>query len=616
MKSISYKTVLSAKLYLLLFIIVVFISSKINGQTVNLDSLNKVVNENHLSGLALIQKGSKIEGLKKFYTAVEAFREIDYELAEKRDSLKTVIEGWLKINPQSPLINYLMGNIIYLTKRDSIALAMAKNYFNKSILLEPSFISPYRGLSSVAQFEKNDEEAIRNYRKILEIDSTHYSTYLRFASFLARLGNVDESEALLNKVIANDTSGNNKVWASLGLADNKKSYDEKKKLYYSALLFANTQSDSIIIYQRIMSAMVKENTQEFITIADRLLTSKIGKVRELRMGILSNYFEYLKKNSPDGILEFANKIMEEDNPIVIFMAGVHLTYQKKDYENALKILLKAYDITSSESVYETISFGRKDKERLEKTAAKFKYGSVSKVIGKTYIELKNYQKAEEFLLKALPYTEAFRDYEPYTLLSKIKEEEGNIKEAVNYLVKALAIQDVTENRKKLEELKSKLGNEDNSSELISKEREKNAIAAKDFTLKTMDGKLFRLSDQKGKVVLLDFWATWCGPCVAALPQMIKLFEKYSGNSNVVFHSIDVDESEKTIKDFLTKKNYSFNILLANGTDVQKEYGVTAIPTLFIIDKLGKIQFKHIGFSKEENIVESLSKEIDELLMTN
>ena len=616
MNGAALKTVKTIKLLLVSSVVAIVCSSQINAQKVNLDSLNNAVIINHLAGLELIQKGEKTEGLKKFYKSIEAFNEIDYLLLEKRDSMKLVIEDWLKASPQSPLINYFMGNIIYLTKRDSAGLAQAKEYFNRSKTLEPNFISPYRGLASIAQFEKNDEEAIKNFRRILEIDSTHYSTYLRFASHLARMGNISEAEALYKKIIAHDTSGNNKVWASISLADNKKNYSEKKNLYNSSLAYANTQSDSLLIYQKLVFLTAEEAPGEFPALAEELLAGKIGNVRQLRMNILYIYFQYLKKYDPSKILGFANRIIEEKHPLVFLMIANYLAYEKKDYENALKFCKKAYEITNSESVYQTIRFGRKEIKGLEKLSNQFKYGSVSFTMGKIYMGLNQYKNAEEYLMSALPFSETTRNWEPYFLLSKIKEEEGNITEAANLLVKALSIKEVPETRKKLEELNKKLGNNEAASQLIKKERERNAIVSKDFTLKTLNGKLFRLSDQKGKVVLLDFWATWCGPCVAALPQMVKLFEKYSNNQNVVFQSVDVDESEQTIKEFLSKKNYSFNILLANGTDVQKDYEVTGIPTLFIIDKKGKIQFKHIGFNKEENIVESLSGEIDELLLEN
>lgn len=598
----------------------------LQAQKVNLDSLNRVVNENHLAGLELIKKGNKTEGLKKFYAALDAFREIDYELAEERDSVKNVISGWLKDKPESPFYNYLMGNIIYLTKRDSAGLALANEYYNKSISLEPNFMLPFRGLAGIAQLQNDNESAINYYKKAIEIDSTSYSTYLRLASLLMKVGKTEEANMLFEKIIAKDSSSYNKVWAYVNVAKSKNTFDEKNNIYISALNVAKERIDTIIVYQEALDSYRKLSADSYYVFVNRFLESKAGKIRQLRTQELRTYFNKLLKNHPQRFLSFATAFSNENNPPFLMMLGSHFSRKEKDYVNSVKFLEKAYAITDSESVYETILFGKKDYNELKKIANGLKYGQISTELGYSHLALKNYEVAEKYLKDALPYAEEQRTPDAFYLMSKVKKEQNKVDDAIKFLVKGLSIKDNPEERQNLEEMIVNNNLKTNADQLIKEAkmadqlvtevRIKNSIPAADFSLTSLEGKKFKLSEQKGKVVVLDFWATWCGPCVAELPQLVKLQAKYSNNPSVVFQALDADETPQVVKEFMKKNGYSFNVLTAVATSVAKDYGVTAIPTMFIIDKQGRIQFKHIGFDSKENIVESLSKEIDELLNLN
>jgi peroxiredoxin len=139
----------------------------------------------------------------------------------------------------------------------------------------------------------------------------------------------------------------------------------------------------------------------------------------------------------------------------------------------------------------------------------------------------------------------------------------------------------------------------------------------DFTLKSLDGKNVKLSDLKGKIVVLDFWATWCGPCKASFPALQKMHDKYKDNPNIVFLAISTLENEKgdaliaKINEFIEKNNYTFTILL--DEDVNRKYGVQGIPAKFIIDRYGKIQFQHVGFEGEPKMMNDMNAQIQILL---
>src|SRR5205085_3776430 len=133
--------------------------------------------------------------------------------------------------------------------------------------------------------------------------------------------------------------------------------------------------------------------------------------------------------------------------------------------------------------------------------------------------------------------------------------------------------------------------------------------APDFTLKDADGHDVKLSDFRGKVVLLDFWATWCGPCKFTIPELNNLQKKY-GNKGLVILGVSLDEDGwPAIKAYTEKQKFEYTILLSTP-EMMKAYDdkVDALPTAFIIDKEGKIRNKHEGIT-DTDVFDSEIKEL-------
>jgi len=278
-------------------------------------------------------------------------------------------------------------------------------------------------------------------------------------------------------------------------------------------------------------------------------------------------------------------------------------YTSKQYE---KSLVSSYNMYSD--TYALLAFKKGD----IKEAVKYQAIAVSKnsnpEMNERYVQFlladKQYAKAKESAAKSIEEGSSTAKLKEYFREAFLKSGADGDAEAL------LADLQVKAKKKELDELRETLIDEE----------------ATDFTLTNLDGEEITLSSLKGKTVVLDFWATWCGPCIASFPGMQQVVTKYKDDDSVAFFFVDTfedgDDRLDKVSKFIKDNKYDFNVLIdpvkENGNDhqVATDYSISGIPTKIIIGPSGKVKFKSVGYSgSAEKIVSEIDAMV-ELLKSN
>ena len=135
-------------------------------------------------------------------------------------------------------------------------------------------------------------------------------------------------------------------------------------------------------------------------------------------------------------------------------------------------------------------------------------------------------------------------------------------------------------------------------------------AAPDFTLKSAEGRNLRLQEQRGQVVLVNFWASWCGPCKQEMPHLSRLFEKYR-SSGFTLLAVNIDDDARHGAATAAKWGLKFPVLLDAEKNVTRLYDLGAMPSTVLIDRDGKVRYLHRGY--REGVEEAYERQIRELV---
>jgi peroxiredoxin len=134
--------------------------------------------------------------------------------------------------------------------------------------------------------------------------------------------------------------------------------------------------------------------------------------------------------------------------------------------------------------------------------------------------------------------------------------------------------------------------------------------APDFILRDVDGKTVRLSDYRGKVVLLNFWATWCGPCKVEIPWFMEFEPRYKDRGFAVLGVAMDDEGWAVVKPYLQENRVNYRVVVGNDEVSAKYGGIDSLPTTMIIDRQGNIVSTHIGLVSKGDYEDDIARALD------
>jgi thiol-disulfide isomerase/thioredoxin len=259
--------------------------------------------------------------------------------------------------------------------------------------------------------------------------------------------------------------------------------------------------------------------------------------------------------------------------------------------------------------------------------------SVYLVRGKVHSDLMDYEKAEADLLKSYRTT---RLAGAALTLGEIAEKRKNPEEAIDYYLQAFVITLATDEEADLKSLRSKLaelytakhGSEaglgdrmlkaydafikDRNERLAKIEQPNPNEGVKDammFKLTRVDGSTLEMNSLRGKVIVINFWATWCGPCLTELPLFEKTITKFKDDKDVVFLALTTDEDRELVAPYL--KQYKFDIPVSHAEYLDDFFAITSIPTTIILDRKGEVTFRQAGYNPRADFVALLTEKIEE-----
>lgn len=137
-----------------------------------------------------------------------------------------------------------------------------------------------------------------------------------------------------------------------------------------------------------------------------------------------------------------------------------------------------------------------------------------------------------------------------------------------------------------------------------------AAPAPDFALKSLGGSNLRLREQRGQVVMVNFWATWCGPCRVEMPHLNRLYEKYR-SSGFQLLGVNIDDDPSQAQQLVAKLGLRFPVLLDSDKQVSRLYDLTTMPSTVLIDRDGRVRYVHRGY--RNGYEDMYEKQIRELL---
>lgn len=590
-----------------------------------IDSLAASAEQHHAVGMALLRSNDRTKAIEELNKATVLFREYQDGFADSLDADRLLYRKLLLLEPESPVYNYLMGRAIQYKDPDSAAYEASERYFTRAGEIESAYPWAYFGKARKFVSRKQYGEAIRLYSKAIAADSSFDDAYQALLSVYRAAGR-DPDAARLQLTIERRFPGSFlAVYPLVEKARSQEDPAEKIRLLRQVVALSNGEGwDSF--KSELLFALSELHPDSAVAMARRSLAVKTVYDRKIRQTALILLFEHAKRKREE-LRAVTDQIYGTPDPWVLSLAARYYGDSLRDDREALRLRERAYSICTPETVLFTLISGSGISQRILDDLAKAERASEANEIGWLYYKAKDYERAARYLAEAVQArgipAAFYRLGETYlAMASAVPEESRQLapyyrQKAVESLIEGLVRE---YNGEAMDDLGKLMGSAEKASKKVLEIRHLTASTAPDFTLQSLEGDSIRLSSLRGKVVVIDFWATWCGPCVAELPYLQKLHDHYRGNPDVQFLCISTDNNRDPVRPFIEKNKYTMKVLYSGGLQpgargsVESAYGVTSIPLTLFLDRDGKISLKHSGFGGDgEAWLGKMEHDIDELL---
>lgn len=327
------------------------------------------------------------------------------------------------------------------------------------------------------------------------------------------------------------------------------------------------------------------------------------------------------------------------NPLLYMRLGN--SYRRKNSDMALALFRTGVTVSTADNVLGSVAFGTFTRERLEELARSIR-NDFELEIAEILLDQKEYAETIATLEPLLGGNERIQGRITYKL-GQAYAGAGRFDEAIEVLCESVIVHKMDEAKTELvDAYRERHGSTHGLQELLlqtaarqlQQERageartevpttkkmsiEEAIVQARTilskkapaFTVKTFDGTISSREIMKNKVVILNFWATWCGPCREELPHLQKAYEYYQNANDVLFLAISIDDAVDLVERFIEKNKYTFPV--AHQPELGKRFGVTAIPTTVILTGDGTIHYRWTGFRPGTDLVQELREKIEPL----
>ena len=598
----------------------------------------------------------------------EAHREI-IRLTEDKELLRHEYKGRVQEDPSSAVFHYLLAEV---TEGDA-----RQTQYEKAIELDPGAPWGYLGLGELLENRQSFDEAVKNYQRVLELDPTSELGHRGLARTYGLMGHREDEIAAYRKMISELPDAARGYWglrraykkaerdteaesvlqqiyerfrsdprtgalALYELADSLENQDEKVRLWHRFIEDYPAGPNIVHVYDYLLKHYVETDREKAEALAwECLVMEEPTDDKRLKNYAYQALFDlYWKAGDAEKEARLVEELLESGYPNPMAYTHVADHYAKAgQVELAIRFLERALDFANPDSVHGTVLFtsGKPDREFLEEVAGQVRAG-VSYELGALLNKNRRHQEAVAVLQPVVDLWDRLGSLIHFELAAAF-EATGQRQEALKHYATSLIDYLHDPARKPLETLFAKVHGSTEGlrqyvldhvtqvetegsvavsaptalslDEAILRARGLSSGVAPEFNLETLGGANLKSADLRGKVIVLDFWATWCGPCVQELPQFQATVDRWADRPEVVFLAVSVDEDDDVVRRFMKKNEYDFQV--ARDGKVDDEFGVSALPTIVLIGREGRIQYRHVGFDSAADLTQKLSDEIDFLL---